>query len=42
MIQIDVSDTTDSTTFIMFDKEILKLIAKTEKELANMQDKVMK
>ncbi len=41
-IQIEVSDTTDSTTFIVFDKEGEQLIGKTAKELADMQDEVTK
>jgi len=36
-IQIEVSDTSDSTTFTIFDKEAEKLIGKTAKELAHMQ-----
>ncbi|XP_059451101.1 uncharacterized protein LOC132181889 [Corylus avellana] len=41
-IQIEVFDTTDSTTFIVFDKEAEQLIGKTAKELANMQDEDLK
>ncbi|XP_059436416.1 uncharacterized protein LOC132169397 [Corylus avellana] len=37
-IQLEVSDITDSATFVVFDKEAEKLIGKTANELANMQD----
>ncbi|XP_062165074.1 uncharacterized protein LOC133871663 [Alnus glutinosa] len=41
-IQIEVSDTIDSTTFIVFDKEGEQLTGKTAKELADMQDENLK
>ena len=37
-----MSDTTDSTTFVVFDKKAEQLTGKTAKELADMQDEVMK
>jgi hypothetical protein len=39
-IQIEVSDTTDSTRFIIFDKDAEQLIGKTANELADLQDEV--
>ncbi|XP_062143870.1 uncharacterized protein LOC133851452 [Alnus glutinosa] len=41
-IQIEVSDTTDSTRFIIFDKDAEQLIGKTAKELADLQDENLK
>ncbi|GMY05936.1 replication protein A 70 kDa DNA-binding subunit A-like [Fagus crenata] len=37
-IQTEVEDATGSTTFILFDNEVEKIIPKTTKELAEMQD----
>ncbi|GMY08050.1 replication protein A 70 kDa DNA-binding subunit A-like [Fagus crenata] len=37
-IQTEVEDATGSTTFILFDNEVEKIIPKTAKELAEMQD----
>jgi len=39
-IQIEVSDTTDSKKFIIFDKDAEQLIGKTAKELADLQEEV--
>ncbi|KAF3955901.1 hypothetical protein CMV_018935 [Castanea mollissima] len=40
-IQVQVQDETGSTTFILFDKGAKKIISKTAKELAEMQEEVI-
>ncbi|KAK7832630.1 hypothetical protein CFP56_026248 [Quercus suber] len=42
IIQVQVQDETGSTTFILFDKGAKKIISKTAKELAEMQEEKMK
>ncbi|XP_050256327.1 replication protein A 70 kDa DNA-binding subunit A-like [Quercus robur] len=41
-IQVQVQDETGSTTFILFDKGAEKIISKTAKELAEMQEEILK
>ncbi|KAK4603919.1 hypothetical protein RGQ29_012434 [Quercus rubra] len=41
-IQVQVQDETGSTTFILFDKGAEKIISKTAKELAEMQQEILK
>ncbi|XP_030957614.1 uncharacterized protein LOC115979689 [Quercus lobata] len=41
-IQVEVQDETGSTTFILFDKGAEKIISKTAKELAEMQEEILK
>ncbi|KAK4591323.1 hypothetical protein RGQ29_021498 [Quercus rubra] len=41
-IQVQVQDETNSTTFILFDKAAEKIISKTAKELAEMQEEILK
>ncbi|KAL4625797.1 hypothetical protein ACB092_05G050300 [Castanea dentata] len=41
-IQVQVQDETGSTTFILFDKRVEKIISKTAKELAEMQEEKFK
>ncbi|KAF3957708.1 hypothetical protein CMV_017305 [Castanea mollissima] len=41
-IQVQVQDETGSTTFILFDKGAEKIISKTAKELAEMQEEIFK
>ncbi|XP_050281086.1 replication protein A 70 kDa DNA-binding subunit A-like [Quercus robur] len=41
-IQVQVQDETGSTTFILFDKGAEKIISKTAKELAEMQEEMLK
>uniref|UniRef100_A0A7N2N7L0 Replication factor A C-terminal domain-containing protein n=1 Tax=Quercus lobata TaxID=97700 RepID=A0A7N2N7L0_QUELO len=41
-IQVEVQDETGSTTFILFDKGVEKIISKTAKELAEMQEEILK
>ncbi|KAL0009555.1 hypothetical protein SO802_011057 [Lithocarpus litseifolius] len=40
-IQVQVQDETDTTTFILFDKAAEKIISKTARELAEMQEEVV-
>ena len=42
MIQLEVSDTTNSTILVVFDKEAKQFSGKTTKKLADIQDEVMK
>ncbi|KAK7832629.1 hypothetical protein CFP56_026249 [Quercus suber] len=41
-IQVQVQDETGSTTFILFDKGAEKIISKTTKEFAKMQEETLK
>ncbi|KAL0009241.1 hypothetical protein SO802_010743 [Lithocarpus litseifolius] len=41
-IQVQVQDETDTTTFILFDKAAEKIISKTTRELAEMQEEILK
>ncbi|XP_075636556.1 replication protein A 70 kDa DNA-binding subunit D-like [Castanea sativa] len=41
-IQVQVQDETGSTTFILFDKGVEKIISKIAKELAEMQEEIFK
>nr|POE80270.1 hypothetical protein CFP56_62819 [Quercus suber] len=41
-IQVQVQDETRSTTFILFDKGVEKIISKTAKELAKMHEEILK
>ncbi|KAL0010127.1 hypothetical protein SO802_005235, partial [Lithocarpus litseifolius] len=41
-IQVQVQDETDTTTFILFDKAAEKIISKTARELAEMQEEILK